>query len=622
VSPVPGHPTVRALRGALVMPWRAHRAVLAGQLLLMVATGLMPVLAAWLLRAVLDALTRRGRPGDLLWLVIAMAAAAGAGSLLPYLGQYLTAQSGRAIERLATTELFEVIGRLAGLRRLEDPVFHDRLNVAQRVGMAGPGQAFNSVVTLVQSTLTVTGFLAALLVYSPVMATVLVAATIPAIVVEVGVARRRAAMFEGISHAERRQYFYANLLSSLEAAKEIRLFGLGPFFRQRMLNELRVIHQSGQRVDRRQAVACSLLTAASAVVAGAGIWWAVSAAVRGSLSVGDVAMFVAALGAAGSALSAIVSSAATGYQAVLTFRCYSDIAAEGPDLMPPALPIPARPLQRGIEFEDVWFRYGPDRPWTLRGVSLQVPQGQAIGLVGRNGAGKSTLVKLMCRFYDPDRGRILWDGVDLRELDVASLRDRISAVFQDYMTYELSARENIAVGDLSLAAEADAPTAAAQRAGIHDVLSTLPRGYDTLLTRTYLDLADKENPHTGVLLSGGQWQRVALARALLRHGRDLVILDEPSSGLDAEAEYEIHSSLRTHSDGRTTILISHRLNAVRDAHHIVVLADGVVAEQGDHDALMARGGRYARLFSLQARGFADGMPDAAMSLASEGAGDG
>jgi ATP-binding cassette subfamily B protein len=608
---VRGHPTAATLRAALVMPWRAHRAAFAAQLLLMVATGLAPVAAGWLLRAVLDSIT--GGAGDLPWLVAGLAVSGGAVAVLPYISQYLSAQSGRAIERLATAELFGAVGGLAGLRRLEDPVFLDRLNMAQRVAISGPGQVFNSTVGVIQSVLTLTGFLISLLVLSPVMAVVLLVATIPGVAVEVGVARRRAAMLEGVSHAERRRHFYASLLSSLQAAKEIRLFGLGLFFRQRMLAELGAIQQAGQRVDRRQAVLYCLLAVLGAVVTGAGIWWAVSAAVAGRFTVGDLSLFIAALGTAGASLTTIISGAAIGYQAVLTFRSYTDIVSGYPDLIRPAHPAPARPLQHGIEFEDVWFRYGPDRPWVLRGVTFSVPHGHAVALVGRNGAGKSTLVKLMCRFYDPDRGRILWDGVDLREMDLAGLRDRMSAVFQDYMTYELSARENIAVGDLNQADADESLAAAARRAGIHDALSALPRGYDTLLTRTYLDLADKENPQTGVLLSGGQWQRVALARALLRGGRDLVMLDEPSSGLDAEAEYEIHSGLRTHRDGRTTILISHRLNAVRDADNIVILADGAITEQGNHGTLMARGGTYARLFSLQARGFAADAPDAVMT---------
>lgn len=621
MNPMRRHPTARALLAALVMPWRAHRGVFVGQLLMMLVAGLIPVLAAWLLRAVLDALTRSSPPTELPYLAGALAATIGAQGLLPAVSKYLGAQSGRAIERLATAELFGAICRLAGLRRLEDPAFLDRLNMAQRVGLSGPGQVFTSVSAVVQSALTVTGFLAALLLLGPVMAVVVVAATVPAIVAEAGVARRRAAMLAGISHAERRQFFYASLLSSLAAAKEIRLFGLGLFFRQRMLDELRAIQRAGQRVDRREVIIYSLLAALSAVVAGAGIWWVVATAARGQLTVGDVSMFLAALAAAGSSLSMIVSNGSMAYQAVLLFRSFTEIVGAGPDLAVPANPVPVGALRRGIEFDNVWFRYGPDLPWVLRGVSFVVPYGQAVALVGRNGAGKSTLVKLICRFYDPDRGRILWDGVDLREMDLAEIRDRISAVFQDYMAYDLSARENITVGDLSLRSHATAPVAAARRAGVHPVLAALPEGYDTLLTRTYVDHADSDDQRTGVLLSGGQWQRVALARAFLRGSRDLLILDEPSSGLDAEAEYEIHSSLRAQRRGRTSVLISHRLNAVRDADHIVVLADGSVIEQGNHDALMARAGTYAQLFSLQARGFSDDLVlEPAISHAWEGSG--
>src|SRR5581483_4967248 len=447
------HPTARALRAAIGIPWRASRGLVAVQLLLMLATGLAPVAAAWLLRAVLDVLTNIGQPGaagDLPWLVAGLAATGAAVAILPYLGQYLTAQSGRAIERVATAELFAAVGRLAGLRKLEDPLFLDRLNMAQRMSMSGPGQVFNSTVSVVQSTLTLAGFLAAVLVLSPVMAVVLLVTTIPWIIVEVSVARLRAATLQEISHAGRRQYFFASLLSSLAAAKEVRLFGLGPFFHRRMLAELRAIQQASQRVDRRQAVLYSLLAALSAGVAGGGTWWAVSAAAHGRLTVGDVSIFAAALAAAGAALTAIVSSATLGYQAVLAFRSYTDIVTEGPDLAPSVRRLPVRPLRLGITFDNVWFRYGPDKPWVLRGVSFFMPCGQAVALVGLNGTGKSTLVKLMCRLYDPDR---------------------ISAVFQDYMSYELSARENIALGDLKLA-EADRPLkSAAALADIHDVLS-------------------------------------------------------------------------------------------------------------------------------------------------------
>jgi ATP-binding cassette subfamily B protein len=198
---------------------------------------------------------------------------------------------------------------------------------------------------------------------------------------------------------------------------------------------------------------------------------------------------------------------------------------------------------------------------------------------------------------------VTWDGVDLRDLDVAQLRSRIGAVFQDFMSYDLTARENIGVGHLPALADAEQVGTAARRARVDDVIAGLPRGYETLLTRTFFQHANNDNPETGVFLSGGQWQRVALGRALLRADSDLLILDEPSSGLDAEAEHDIHLRLRRYRRGRTSVLISHRLSAVRDADLIAVLADGQLVEQGDHDELLTARGPYAHLFTLQAKGY-------------------
>jgi ATP-binding cassette, subfamily B, bacterial len=224
-------------------------------------------------------------------------------------------------------------------------------------------------------------------------------------------------------------------------------------------------------------------------------------------------------------------------------------------------------------------------------------------LVGLNGAGKTTLVKLLCRMYDPTRGQILWDGVDLRDVPPEALRERISAVFQQHMDYDLTAAENIGLGDLPALDDRARLEEAASRAGVGDKLAALPRGYDTLLTRMFYSEADKDDPGTGVVLSGGQWQRLALARAFVRDGRDLMILDEPSSGLDPQAEHEIHNRMREYRTGRTSLLISHRLNAVRDADLIVVLDGGRIVETGEHEPLLASGGHYARLFRLQAAGY-------------------
>jgi ATP-binding cassette, subfamily B, bacterial len=604
---------IRALAATFGLAWRAHRWALAGQLLVAVLGGFAPVTAAWLLRTILDDLTTSGpaRPHTAV-LVALVAGTCVTGALtasLPALTQYLGAQSGRAIQRRTVLELFTAVTRLAGLRRLEDPAFQDELQFAQQASSSSPGQAVSGTLIVVQSSLTLAGFLVTLAVLSPVLTAIVVMAAVPAIFLERGAARRLAAIMRGITHAQRRQFFYANLLYDIRAAKEIRLFRLGGFFRGRMMAELIAAQRDSQRGDRRVLTVSATLALSGALVAGGGLLWAVLAAANGRLTVGDVSLLVAALASVSTALATIIGVAARIYQSLLMFGSYLDVLATPSDLPVPAIPAPSAPLHGGIEVEDVWFRYGPDTPWVLRGVSCFIPYGQVVALVGYNGAGKSTLVKLLCRFYDPDRGRILWDGTDLRDMDPDELRDRISVVFQDYMSYELSAADNIAVGDLSRAAEPEALADAARAAGIHDKLAGLPRGYQTLLTRVFYDTTDKEHAETGVLLSGGERQRVALARAFLRGGRDLMILDEPSSGLDAEAEHDIQTRLRHCGRDRTTVLISHRLNTVREADHIVVLSEGLIAEQGDHDALMVLDGTYARLFSLQARGYAEAVND-------------
>jgi ATP-binding cassette subfamily B protein len=595
-------PRVGALLGAGVRCWRAGRARVAALAVAALLAGLVPVAMAWLLRAVLDELAV-GRSRHLVELVLLMGVVGAVSALLPSAQSYQQAQLTRAITRTGTAELFGSVTEIRGLRSLEDPAFQDRLRIAGQVGASAPGSVMIGGIGTIRAVITLGGFLGTLAVLSPPMAAVVLVAAVPALYLQRGMARRQAALFHGVSHSQRRQYFYASLLTNLAAAKEIRLLGLGRFFRARMLGELADTQRASQQVDRRVLASEALLAGISALVTAAGLLWAGSQAAAGRLTVGDVSVFVVALGSVSQAVEALITSGAMTYQAVLMFQAYTDVLAAEPDLPTPEVPVRPGPLRYGIELQDVWFRYGPDEPWVLRGLSCFIPHGEAVAIVGKNGGGKSTLVKLLCRFYDPDRGSIRWDGVDLRDLDLDALRDRISVVFQDYMTYELSAAENIAVGDLGLADQPDALVAAAEQADIGATLAALPRGYQTLLTRNYFDLSDEQDPHTGVLLSGGQWQRVALARAFLRGGRDLMILDEPSSGLDPEAERMIHTTLAATRAGRASVLISHRLNAVRDAGHILVLSDGVIREQGDHDTLMARRGLYARLFTMQAQGY-------------------
>lgn len=597
--------TARAAVAAAAMAWRAGRLCVTGQIVVAALAGAAPVEAAWLLRAVIDGLVDRGGRPTLVLLAVLLATMGGATAVLPSVTQYLAAQLTRAADRMATTELFGYVTRLRGLRRIEDAEFQDRLSIAQHVGVSSPGQVVSSLVAIGQASLTLGGFLVTVAVLSPILAGVVVVAAVPALFLQRDVARRQVALLNEVTHGQRRRSFYAGLLMSVPAAKEIRLFGLGGFLRALMLDELRGVQQASRRVDRSVLRSSAALAGIGTLVSGCGVVWAVAQATAGRLSVGDVTIFVAALAAVLSSIEMVTSCVSAVYQAALMFASYLDVVGQAPDLPVQAGAVSPGPLRRGIELEDIWFRYEPDGPWILRGVTCFIPRGQVVALVGCNGAGKSTLVKLLCRFYDPERGRILWDGVDLRDLELKGLRSRVSAVFQDYMNYELSAADNIAVGDLGQRGRTEAIEAAARGAGIHDVIAALPRGYPTQLTRAYFDLADKDDPQAGVLLSGGQWQRLAIARAQLRGARDLVVLDEPSSGLDAEAEHDIHVRLAGDRAGSATVLISHRLNTVRRADHIVVLSDGAVGEQGTHETLMARAGTYARLFSLQAKGYED-----------------
>ncbi|MGE7388170.1 ABC transporter ATP-binding protein [Streptomyces sp. NPDC004126] len=608
----PGRRRVRSLGTAFGLAFAAAPALLLIHAALVLLAGAFPVVTGWATKIALDALAEGEGLAAAAVPVLCLAAAGVVQSAAPHLHAFLRAELNRTIGLLAQHRLFTAVGGIMGLGPFEDPVFLDRLRLAKQAGRHSPGAATDGLLGAAGAVLTLLGFVASLAVIAPVMSVFVLAFSVPVLVAEVLLARRRAAAMWAIGPAERRELFYDQLLTSEAAAKEIRLLGIGDFFLRRMRAERRGADAGIRREDRREVCTQSALAVLAASVSAAGMLWAVRAAAAGTLSLGDVTMFMAAVAGVQSSSARLAGEIGRTHQALELLDHYRTVTRAGPDLPVPSVPRPLPRLSRGIEFRRVSFRYSPDHPWVLRDVSFTIPFARAVALVGLNGAGKSTLVKLLCRFYDPTEGRILWDGVDLRDVDPGALRERLGAVFQDFMHYDLTAHESIALGDLTAMEERPRVEEAARRSGVHATLSSLPQGYDTLLTRTFFagqDLeaasedGDEAVARTGVMLSGGQSQRLALARAFLRADRDLLILDEPSSGLDAEAEYEIHTALSRLRTGRTSVLISHRLGAVREADHIVVLAGGHVAEEGTHADLMAGGGAYARLFALQASGY-------------------
>lgn len=586
---------------------RAAHLWLVGYVAVTVLAAALPVASVWLLKDVLDALAsgHGGLPASAIGLV----AAGLSTGVLPALTKYVHNHTGRLIGRRAQSDLYLATARQIGLARSEDPAFRDRLQMAQAAGRSGPAQVIDGLIALTQSVITLSGLVGVLAIISPPAAVFALLGGLPALVAQIRLSRARARVIWQITPIERREFFYMELQTSLAAAKELRLLGLSELFRRRMLGELQIADGNRRRMDGRELrlqFGLGLLTAA---VSGGGLLWAITAAGRGELSIGAVSAFVAAMAGLLAAVTSLAGQVATVHQALLMYDHFRAVLEAEPDLPVPADPVPVPALRDGIELRDVWFRYTPDQDWVLRGVDLVIPYGQATALVGLNGAGKSTLVKLLCRFYDPERGAILWDGTDLRNLSVTELREHIGALFQDYMCYDLLATENIGLGNVASLDEAAQIRTAAERAGVHQTLQALPRGYHTMLSRIFAPRpgSGDDNPEMGVLLSGGQWQRLALARTFMRDQRDLLILDEPSSGLDAAAEYEIHHRLRRHRAGATSVLISHRLGAIRDADRIAVLSAGRITEQGTHETLLAASSEYARLFRMQAEGY---QPDA------------
>ena len=594
-----------------VLVWRSAAGYASLYAVITVLLGFMPVVSARATQGLLDGLI----PGSTTrHLVVAYAVtlvlAAAVTTIGPTVNRYADSALRRRIALTMYDEVFRGVNRLTGLRKFESPEYLDKVRLAQQSTQMVPGQIVGGGFGLAQALVSAGGFFVTLVVINPILALVVLGAAVPSAIAQRRLGTQRTGMMLFNSPALRRQIFYSSLLTDLHAVKEVRLFGLGDFLRGRALAETRAIQRQEQAVDQSVLRTETVFGAIGAVISGAGLVWAVHAAVRGELSVGTIVLLLMAIVAVQTALGSAAGRIGDLSGAAALFGHFLAVSRTTSDLPIAADPVALPALTGTVELRDVWFRYGEDRPWILRGVDLTVEPGRILALVGLNGAGKSTLIKLLCRLYDPDRGAIYWNGVDIRECDPQDLRRRIGTVFQDYMVYDLSAAENIGVGDLPALDDRARIEDAAQLAGIGATVEALPRGYDTLLSRTFMDEADRTDSRAGVALSGGQWQRIALARGLMRNRADLLILDEPTSGLDAEAEHDMHARLVRHRSGHTTVLVSHRLGAVRDADMIAVLEDGAIVESGDHDQLMALGGRYAALFTLQSAGYQSVQADA------------
>ncbi len=481
------------------------------------------------------------------------------------------------------------------LRHFENPEFYDKLTRARREASIRPLSLIQENFQILRNSLTLAGYIAFLVSFSGWTVLALLVATIPAFVAEARFSGAAFRMRNWRSPEARRLNYLEYVIANDEHAKEVKLFGLGPL----LLGRYRALAEQFYRDDKALAVrrafwayGLSLLS----TIAFYGCYAAIAVAtVRGRISIGEMTLCVVAFRQGQQAFQSILAAVGGMYEDNLYMSNLFDYLAipQATARAPVEVAAPAA-VGQGIAFEDVGFRYPDSDVWALRHVTLVIPQGQSLALVGSNGAGKTTFIKLLTRLYEPTEGRITLDGRDLRDWDETALRRRIGVIFQDFNQYQLLLRENIGVGSVEHLEQKDRIERAVERGGAREMVAGLGDGLDSQLGRWF---------KSGVELSGGQWQKVALARAFMREEADILVLDEPTAALDAEAEHAVFQRFRTLAAGRTTILISHRFPTVRMADTILVLDKGEVVERGTHEELLAAGARYAQLFALQARGY-------------------
>ena len=497
--------------------------------------------------------------------------------------KYTNATSIRLMQHAAALDLED----------FEDAEMQDRLDRARRQ-TAGRSALMAQMFGQAQDAVTVITFAAGVIVYAPWLIVLLIVALVPAFL---GEAHFNAQSYS-LNYAwtsERRVLDYLRQVgASVETAKEVKIFGLNPFLIERYRALAEGFYAANSSLAKRRAwwgSAFATLGTIGYYIAYAVIAWRT---VRGEFSIGDLTFLSGSFRRLRNLLeNLLIGFSQLAGQALYLDDLYSffEIA---PEIRSPenARPFP-RPIREGFVFENVGFRYPGAERWAVRELSFTLQVGEVLALVGENGAGKTTLVKLLARLYDPDEGRILLDGYDLREYDLEALRAHVGVIFQDFMRYAFTAAENVAVGRIEARSDRPRIERAAAQSLADAVIRRLPKGYDQIMGKRF---------STGVDLSGGEWQKVAIARAYMRDA-DLLILDEPTAALDARAEFEVFQRFKELSAGKTAVLISHRFSTVRMADRILVLDGGRIEEVGTHAELLTAGKRYAELFELQAAGY-------------------
>jgi ATP-binding cassette, subfamily B, bacterial len=476
----------------------------------------------------------------------------------------------------------------------EDPASYDLLRRAQEDSRNRPVQMISGTFGLLQTAITFVSMIALLLGVSPLLALIALVSPIPAFVADTRYSWWGYRIARWNSRLLRRMNYLVQLVTTDTYAKEVKLFGLGRYFikRYELLSDTYYERQRGQIM--RRYIAGYLWGIVTTVAGSITYLYVALLAVAGRLSLGDLSLYTSAASGVQNSISNLLSGFNSMYEHNLYLGNLFTLMETPTAVTRPEHPLPIpHPLRGEVEFQDVTFNYPGQTGQAIHNLSFKIEAGETVAIVGRNGAGKTTLIKLLCRLYDPSGGRILLDGIDIREFDPDELRSQVGAMFQDYVTYQATARENIGLGSLDELEDKHAIELAAQRGGAEELVKKLPGEWETMLGKWFDE---------GVNLSGGEWQKVALSRAFMRDV-PILVLDEPTSALDAQAEYELFERLQSLTRGRTAVYISHRFSTVRRADRILFLEQGELVEKGTHEELIHLDGRYARLFRMQASAY-------------------